>query len=536
MAHLRVDNKGGEKYLRIVKSVRKEGKVVKQTLYSLGKVSDYSPEQLKRIGSRFFELGGGDPRELFNSNVEELGRFNYGFYQIFKKVMGYYGLEKVFQAIGRKHKLQFDLYNAVMLMALERLHEPCSKRSNYFHQEDYLGLHPVELHQLYRSLDYLADNQSYIQKVIYQKGRNLFNQSLDVVFYDVTTFYFDSELENQGELRRKGFSKDGKIGNTQVLFGMLIDKDKQPIAYRVYKGDTFEGHTFREALLQLKEEYLIKDIIVVADRGMLSKTNLELTTGHGYDFIIGERLKVLPEKIKVFLTNRENYQNTWVYTQDGQEIKVQYTTIEYKDRKIICTYSEKRAQKDAKEREEKLQTAEQLLKNPSLLKKKAQHYYLKETEASKFEINQQKILESKRFDGFLAIATSAKDLNIEAALDHYRHLFQIEHSFRTYKSHLETRPMFHWTDKRIEGHICLCYLTYTLLMYIQNRLKKVNQKLSENQIREAISQMQVSLVKAQDTQFYLRSASKPHVDQLTNLLGLKKLPNLLPESEIHNYL
>lgn len=536
MAYLRTDSKGGEKYLRIVKSVRKEGKVNKQTLYSLGKVSDYTPEQLKRIGSKFFELGGGDPRELFSGTVEELGRYNYGYFQLFRKVLQHYGLDRIFSNIAKKHKLSFDLYNSILLMCLERLHEPSSKRSNFLHQEEYLGVEPVKLHHLYRSLDYLADHQELIQKSIYQKGRDLFNQSLDVVFYDVTTFYFDSETETPDALRQKGFSKDGKIGNTQILFGMLIDKDKNPIAYKIYKGDTFEGHTFQDALIQLKQQYCIKDIIVVADRGMLNKTNLELTTGHGFDFIIGERLKTLPENIKGYLTNIDNYKKTWVYNQGGQEIKILYTTTTYRGRKIICTYSQKRAIKDAKDREDKLETAAQLLKNQSLLKKKAQHYFLQESQTGKFELNQQKIAENKRFDGFLAIATSAMDLDIELALDHYRHLFQIEHSFRTYKSFLETRPMFHWTDKRIQGHICLCYLTYTLITYVQNKLKTLGKKLTENQIREAVNAMQVSLVNNHGIKFFLRSSNKPNVDLLTNQLGLRKLPNILPESEIYNYL
>ena len=201
-----------------------------------------------------------------------------------------------------------------------------------------------------------------------------------------------------------------------------------------------------------------------------------------------------------------------------------------------ANYSQKRAIKDAKDREDKLETAAQLLKNQSLLKKKAQHYFLQESQTGKFELNQQKIGENKRFDGFLAIATSAMDLDIELALDHYRHLFQIEHSFRTYKSFLETRPMFHWTDKRIQGHICLCYLTYTLITYVQNKLKTLGKKLTENQIREAVNAMQVSLVNNHGIKFFLRSSNKPNVDLLTNELGLRKLPNILPESEIYNYL
>jgi transposase len=421
-------------------------------------------------------------------------------------------------------------------MLLERLHEPCSKRSNYFHQQEFLGIKPVELHQLYRCLDYLAEHQERIQQSIYHTGRDLFSGQLDVVFYDVTTFYFDSDKEQEGALRQKGFSKDGKIGNTQILFGMLIDKNKQPIGYKVYKGDSYEGNTFKEALEQLKKQYQIKDVIVVADRGMLSKTNIAETLEKGYDFILGERLRTLPDAVKAYLTNREHYTKTWVYTHQQEAITLQYATLEYEGRTIICTYSQKRADKDAKEREAKLETAQILLKQPNLLKKKAQHYFLKEAKNATFELNEAKIEDSKRFDGFLAIATNAKQISIEQALDHYRHLFQIEHSFRTYKSHLETRPMFHWTDKRIEGHMCLCYIAYTMLTYVQNKLKAANHTLSENQIKASLDSMQVSLVKNKGDHFYLRSAQNSSMEVLSTFLGLRKLPNVVPQSEIINYL
>ena len=137
-----------------------------------------------------------------------------------------------------------------------------------------------------------------IQQQIFTTGRNLFNQKLDVVFYDVTTFYFESEVEKEGELRQMGFGKDGKIGNTQILFCMMIDRDKNPIGYRIFKGDTYEGHTFEKALEDLTKQYQIDKIIVVADRGMLSKNNLQITTDKGYEFIIGERLKTLPKAIQ----------------------------------------------------------------------------------------------------------------------------------------------------------------------------------------------------------------------------------------------
>lgn len=536
MAFLRVDKKEGEHYIRIVKTERKGKRVGQQTIYNLGKVSDYTPSMLKRFGERFYELGGGDPRELLKGSIEELGRYNYGYYQLFSKVFAYYGLDKLLERIEKKHKLSLDLVNSTMLMLLERLQEPSSKRQNFMNQKEYLGIEKIELHHLYRTLDYLADYNQLIQNTIYQPSRDLFNQQLDVVFYDVTTFYFESDVEQEGKLRQKGFSKDGKIGNTQILFGLLIDKHKHPIGYRIYKGNTYEGHTFEEALLQLKTQYNINNIVVVADRGMLSKNNIQLTQDKGYEFIIGERLKSLPDPVKAYLLNLDNYTRTWVYNHQGEQIQIRYCTIKHEGRTIICTYSNKRAQKDEKDREEKLQKAQTLLKQPNLLKKKAQHYFLTTADKSNFYLDEEKVKQNQRYDGFLAISTNTEHLQVEQVLDNYRHLYQIEHSFRTFKSHLETRPMFHWTDKRIEGHICLCYIAYAMLTHVQNKLLKSNIRLSEKQIRKALDSMQVSFIKNNDEFFYLRSANQESVDALINRMGLRKIPNITPQKEIESYI
>ena len=534
MAYFKIYHKNDGHYLRIVKSKRKDGKVIKETVYNLGKVEDYSPEQLKRFGLKLYELGGGDVRELLDGSIEEVKRLNYGYYQLYQKVFRYYQLDSLLDRFALKHKLQFSLTHAVLLMVLERLNDPCSKRQNAIHAQEYFGIRQVELHHLYRALDYLADYQHIIQQHIFSSGRDLFNQSLDVVFYDVTTFYFESEIENENALRQKGFSKDGKIGKTQVLFALLIDKEKNPIGFEVYPGNTFEGHTFEGAVKRLKNKYHIKDVVIVADRGMLSKANLDVIATHQYQFIVGDKLKMLPALLQKYFLDRKNYTKEWTLPCDQQHI-VRYASMEYKGRLIIATYSDKRAQKDKHEREEKVRRAAQLLKHPSQLNKKAHHYFLKKEGTDKYILNQERIEKSQQYNGLLAISTNARQLNAETILDHYAHLFQIEHSFRTFKSYMETRPMFHWTDKRILGHLTLCFISYALLNHALQRLRKLQVSVSENQLRDLMDKMQVSLVKSGQGNFYLRSQLTDETKNIINKLGLKPLPNLLPEAEIQNY-
>jgi transposase len=410
-------------------------------------------------------------------------------------------------------------------MLIERLQEPGSKLQNYNRQTEYLRLPKVELHHLYRALDVLADHNHVVQQQIYQTGRNLFNSQLDVVFYDVTTFYFQSELVKEEELRQKGFGKDGKIGKTQVLFSMMIDKDKNPIGYQVFKGSTYEGDTFEKALDVLKARYNINQVIVVADRGMLSKSNIEKVVSRDYKYILGERLKSLPKAIKEILLDRSQYKEQWVYLDnEDEQVKIEYMTLDVGDKTIISTYSQKRAKKDEHKRLEKIEKAHKLLKRPSQLKNKAKRYFLKSKNKDTYELDEEKIEQAARYDGFMAISTNA-DLQTTSVLDQYKQLYKIEQSFRSFKSHLEIRPMFHWTDKRIEGHICMCYIAYTLQNWILNKTKG---KFTERTLRKTLDLMQVSHIQNEDKHLYIRSKQDDKQKHLQRILKVNQLPAMMP--------
>lgn len=540
MPFLKIEKKSSGTYLRIVESYRDvTGKSRHRILHSLGKTSDYTPEQLRAIGIKLFELGGGEVKTLLDGTLEELGRYNYGYRQVYYKAFQHYGLDVVMNRIKRTHKLGYNLCDTVLLMLLERLQAPCSKRSNYIHQSDYVGLEPLYLQHLYRTLDRLADYNELIQQHIYQTGRDLFNTQLDVVFYDVTTLYFESSIESEEDnktLRKKGFSKDGKVGDTQILFCMLIDRNKRPIGYQIFKGNTYEGHTLVQALQDLKQRYHIDKVIVVADRGMMNQSNINAVTENGFEFIIGERLKNLPEKLRTHLTHIDNYNQEWMVNDDNEMIPIRYTTVQHQGKTIIGTYSAKRAAKDKHDREVLLNKTLSILQHPELLQKKAKRYYLKQTGTEQYEIDQEKIAQSERYDGFLAISTNNQTLPATEILDQYKQLFKIEHTFRSFKSHLEMRPMFHWTDKRIEGHICLCYIAYTLQHYVLEKLEKFPIPMTENILREMLGKMQVSLLNHNNEKVYIRSAPQANEQALQQKLGVKPLPPILKEKLLKNYI
>jgi len=536
MAFLRHDEKKSGTYLRIIESYRDtEGKSRHRTLYNLGKAQDYSPSALKKIGQVLYELGGGLPEELEHKSLHELCRYFYGFPIVVAKLLRTYGLDIFLDRVSRNKGLGFSLTNSVSLLISERLHDPASKLSSYKNQSNYLGLEEIELHQIYRTLDYLYDNQEPLKMMIYQKGRNLFNQKLDVVFYDVTTFYFDSGKEDG--FREKGYGKDGKIGKTIIAFGMLIDQNKQPVGYEVYRGKQYEGYTFSDAIERLKEKYHIDKVICVADSGMMISDNLKEIEQVDYEYIFGERLKSIAHKKQDEILDLSKYQITKVFDQDtGHEIGIKYYITEYKNKKLITTYSIKRATRDKALRDEKIEKAREFINHPERLEKKANSYFLKKEGKNNYILDQEKIKNSERFDGFMSVATNNPDLSVAEILDAYKQLYKIEHSFRSFKTFLETRPMFHWTEQRILGHLALCYICFTLLNHLQLQLLKFGTPQSENQIRKSLIKMQMSLISQNDKEYYLRSSTTEGARQIMRVLNIREIPDLILKKSMSQYL
>jgi hypothetical protein len=531
MAFLRKEIKKSGTYLSICESYRDEaGRVQRRVLRHLGNANDYSEESLERIGRQLIEIAKGPALEP--DNIEELSRYNYGFPMVILQSLRLYDLDSLMKRLGRKHKLHFSLLQHLLLMLCDRFNDPLSKLGSYHLQNEYIALgQPVELHHIYRTLDYLATNNDIIQTHIYNKNRDLFNYELDVVFYDVTTFYFDSEVQQDGALRQLGFGKDGKIGKTQILFSLLIDKNKVPIGFQIFKGNQYEGHTFEKAIEKLKAKYNIKRIIVVADSAMLNTDNIALFdkggAAEGFEYIVGDRLKNMSEAAIQHLTNLNNYSTVIIKDAEGGDLPLKYCTYPYKGRTIICTWSEKRARKDKAEREEKIAKAKKMLDQPSTIEKKAKRYFLKNNGEKKYELDQHKIDQQVRFDGFKAIATNAKDVTAQVALEKYKDLYKIEQSFRSFKSYFETRPMFHWTDTRIEGHIVLCYISFCLLAFLQN-----NSGYTEQVIRRLLSKMELSKIVQEGETLWLRSATSAEAEHLLKTIQLKQLPTAISDATI----
>lgn len=533
MSFLRAEKKASGTYLRIIQSYKLNGKSKHKTLYSLGKLEDYDANQLERIAKKLLELSGKNIDILDSGHLHELGRYNYGYALVVNKLWNVFSLDKLAKLITYRHRVRFDWQTIFRFMLAERINEPCSKLQSSFNQSEYLGFgdSQMPLHHFYRTLDLLSEQEDVLKQHLFTQQRNLFSAVLDVVFYDVTTLYFESQIEKDDALRQKGYSKDGKAHKTQIVLGLLVDKNRNPISYQIYQGNTYEGSTMIDALETMRQRFTIDRVVVVADTAMIDKENRNFMVENQIDYIIGDSIKTLPKAIKATLINIDNHKAV-----DGiAKVKFSYSETTYKDRRIICSYSAKRARKDAHAREKLITKAKQWLEEPSkynqVKKRGAGRFITSTKDGEPIALNIETIEKDAKYDGFKALSTTTK-LPVETILSKYSDLFEVEHTFRALKSQLEIRPVFHWTDKRIRGHIAMCFTAYTFI----NHLKNIT-NLQYRAIVKAIDAMQVSRIKDDKakTNIYLRSKIDVSQQIIFDKLRLKVLNDTTPQSVINQY-
>jgi len=533
MAFLRVEKKKSGTYLRIVQSYKENGKPKHRTLYSLGKSEDYTPEQLQSIAKKLIELAGMSMEDIIGMGLSEVGRYNYGYASVINRLWSIFNLDRLSRRIQVNSKVQFDWVNTLKLMIAERLNEPGSKRQCSFNQEEYIGFsdQPLELQYFYRTLDLICSNEEKIKQFLFSQQSNLFSSKLDVVFYDVTTLYFDSQVEQEESLRKKGYSKDGKAHKTQIVLGLLVDKLRNPISYEIYQGNTYEGTTMIKALEALKTKYKIDQVIVVADSAMIDKNNRSYMVDNAIDYIIGDRLKSLGKQVTQKLLNHELHKPLTKH-----DNTLTYTEVSFKGRRLICTYSAKRAAKDAHERQKLIDKANMWLAEPSKYtqtKKRGAGRFIKtDDKGTPLSLDMDRIKADQKYDGFKAISTTT-NLEVEQILSKYRDLFEVEQTFRTLKSQLEIRPMFHWTDKRIRGHVNMCFMAYTFLNYIRNKTG-----LQYKELIKTLDKMQVSKTvdKASGKVTYIRSSINDQQQLLQKHLQINIPPDATTQAAINQYI
>lgn len=383
------------------------------------------------------------------------------------------GPELIFGALFDRigfNAVQNDLFRHLVIA---RLAYPTSKLKTVDYLYRYLGVHMNE-DSIYRGLDALqAKHKETIEKISYEHTKKTLG-AISVVFYDMTTLYF--ETEDEDDLRKIGFSKDGKFQCPQIMIGLLVGEGGYPIGYDVFEGNTFEGHTLIPTLEKIQQKYGFKKPIVVADSGLLSKDNIKKLQEKEYEFILGARIKNETNEVKkAILLARKEMKNgdTGIIEKEGST--------------LIVSLSGKRARKDALNREKGLKKLRLKVKSGILTKQsitnRGYNKFLTLSSDIKVELDEEKIKEDEKWDGLKGYVTNSK-LSSDKVIEHYGHLWQIEKAFRISKTDLRIRPVYHRKKNRIEAHLCIAFVAYAVWKELEKLLKEAGTEMSPKRAGE----------------------------------------------------
>ncbi len=478
-------NGRGQKYYHIVESYRKDGKSRHRTLMSLGRVKDTRLEELLDLIGRHLDVASASE---IAKEIDVQNTFILGPLLIIDAIFKQLNLYELLTDLKQKHpKVQFDFVKIIFTLVISRFVEPCSKLKVFSHWQKlfYPDFLEEELHlqDIYRSLDILSKHKEDIEKTLYTQGKSqlsFFNEC-DVILYDLTTLRFESTREDLDNLRRFGYSKEKRSDCTQVVFGLLVDTEGMPLGFDVYPGNTFEGKTIPSVMEKLKEKFKIRRFILVGDRGLFSNENLQSLKAKGDEFIVGLKLGLLKDRHSE-IYNLKNFKFI------NEDLAIYETS--YNNDRCIITWSRKRAERDKKVREDILSKIETQLSKKSistrsfLSNSNYKKYIVHPKSKSKPTLNKSAIEQSERTDGFFGIITNTDNLSSEEIITNYKQLWKVENSFRELKGTLKTRPMFHWTDKRILGHLVVCFLSYLCEAYFSKKLHQRNVTLKDKAITD----------------------------------------------------
>ncbi len=372
-------------------------------------------------------------------------------------------LGKIFNEIGFD-AIKDDLFHKLVIA---RLCYPASKlgTTDYLYKYHYLQ---VDVQTVYRYLDKLYNKQKeLVQNISYAHTLKILDNNISIVFYDVTTLYF--EIDNEDDLRKTGFSKEGKHQHPQIVLGLLVSIDGYPLAYEIFEGNKFEGYTMLPVIDTFKNKYKLDKLVIIADSGLLSNHNITELQTKGYDFILGARIKNEKHDIqnKILNLNLSNGESQLI--EKDEHIK------------LIVSFSESRAKKDKSNREKGLKKLEKQIKTGKLTKaninNRGYNKYLKLAGSIEVSIDQEKFNADGKWDGLKGYLTNT-NLSKNEIIDNYSHLWKIEKAFRVAKTDLKIRPIFHFKARRIEAHICIAFAAYKLYKELERQLKEKQSNIS----------------------------------------------------------
>lgn len=435
-----------------------------EELGALWQEAEAVSEQLSRQPTFFSIIE--KPSKLLHEDHLQLDSVTHRFaYDALKKCSDLCGL-------GFLHSLYQDL-------ALMRIVEPASKLRTIELLENYFKISYAE-RSVYRLIPKLLEHKTAIEDAAYHTAKVHFGELFALVLYDVTTLYFESHEPND-ELRARGFSKDDKSKQPQIVVGLLVTHQGFPLRHEVYKGNTFEGHTMLNVVKEFQKHHKNSKPIIVADAGMLSQENMSLLENEGYQYIVGARLGNAPKVFIELIASR-------LKRQDGDVIRLVYPNHAYD---VICSYSEKRAKKDQHDFDKQISKAQEIIfrhesgKRAKFVKKSTDH-------KDSFVLNEELKEKSKMLIGIKGYCTNIPEslLSNAQAIEYYHGLWHVEQAFRMSKTDLKTRPIFHYVHDAIRSHVLICFMALMMGKFLE-----IKTGLSLRKVRDILWNVQEAHIK-----------------------------------------
>ena len=545
-------NSAGQTYYHLVESYRDDdGKSRHRTLLSLGRAGEDRIDDLLGAVTKHRDVLTA---QQLAKEIDIRDTYILGPLLVLERLFETSGIDKVLSRVAADHpKLGFDLRQAVFTMMAARFVRPGSKLKIY--EKEQKKLYPnmvagdLELHQMYRALDLLAAHKDEIEHDLFWHDRNLLSQPVDVVLYDLTTLRFESTVNVDGTLRRFGYSKEMRSDCTQVILGLMVTPEGIPLGFEVYPGNTFEGATVQDIAKKMRDKFKIRRFIFVADRGLFAARNLDVLREDGGEFIVGMKLGVFKSRHEEFYDSNAL---SWINDDPvpGHGAGLAYRETEHEGDRVIITWSRARAERDRKAREDVLaKIRKKLSASPkgAALQKLVTHAsykkFVKEETKATLVLNDAAIAEEARRDGFFGIVTNIRDLKAHDIVANYKTLWEVEDAFGELKGTLKARPVFHWTDTRIVGHLTLCFMAYLCEALMTRAVrakgfvfespaidKKIIDKrpLTVVEAMRELGEVRAIPVTLRGQTFWTRTDIHGNAQKLLAAIGLNPPPKLLP--------
>ena len=488
-------NKNGTvaEYVQVVESYRSDdGKTKHKVIASLGRKDNPKfEEKMTELTLKLAKL----------ANVTNLVAFKNDLTNVWSKLLGpILVFRKLWKDLGFNDIFDCDYQEHILMMVINRLCDPKSKLSCMKWKE---GVYEplwdnIQLHDLYKTLDWLDKNKVKLEVQMFNRIRNLFNQEIDLILFDTTSVSYWGEGNCAPDLLKRGHAKNKRNDLKQIIVGLFMTKEGIPVGHEVFPGNQVDVVSFPKVVAKLKERFNLGKVIWVCDRGMISTANLNLLDGLKQEYIIGVKMRQLDSALKHTLLGNVN---DHLIQKVANNLFVKEVFVN--DRRYIVCFNPEQAELDANNRErfKEIITKKVLEKSDkSWIMKNGYRKYLKLKEDIIESVDYERLEKEKIYDGKWILLTNTK-LGYTEVAKHYKSLWQIENAFKELKSTLDLSPMYHWKERRIRGHVFICFLALALELGFKRLLKNC----SYSEVMEDLKRLQAILHRVKDSEFIKRT-------------------------------